>query len=235
MKCVRTARCATEISQMVPKDARICTFECTFCADCVSERLGDRCPNCGGNFAVRPTRPEGTTGRFPHGYGAEDSTRVTPLSNGGCHLTPVMPLPPDPALSGHPARDRRRLSGIQDHRYRPFRGCTRGPEARPHFGIWPAVSALSERRKLDSTGGPRAPKKNRCCGPGSGTSLKPTPRYRYRRMTTILRREEGWSDLIKLSSAGAAHPGPTHATGSGRLGAAGRYVRPRSRYARLPR
>jgi hypothetical protein len=46
---------------------------------------------------------------------------------------------------------------------------------------------------------------------------------------------EGWSDLIKLASAGAAHLCPTHAAGSGRPGAAGRYVRPRSRYARLPR
>jgi hypothetical protein len=38
-------------------DARICTFECTFCADCVETRLGGVCPNCGGNFAVRPIRP----------------------------------------------------------------------------------------------------------------------------------------------------------------------------------
>jgi hypothetical protein len=32
-------------------DAMICTFECTFCRDCVDTRLGGRCPNCGGNFA----------------------------------------------------------------------------------------------------------------------------------------------------------------------------------------
>ena len=37
--------------------ARICTYECTFCADCVDNRLGGRCPNCGGNFAPRPIRP----------------------------------------------------------------------------------------------------------------------------------------------------------------------------------
>jgi hypothetical protein len=37
--------------------ARICTYECTFCADCVENRLGGRCPNCGGNFAPRPIRP----------------------------------------------------------------------------------------------------------------------------------------------------------------------------------
>jgi hypothetical protein len=38
-------------------DARICTFECTFCADCVTNVLRDVCPNCGGGFAPRPIRP----------------------------------------------------------------------------------------------------------------------------------------------------------------------------------
>ncbi len=38
-------------------DARICTYECTFCADCVDRCLGGRCPNCGGNFVPRPIRP----------------------------------------------------------------------------------------------------------------------------------------------------------------------------------
>jgi hypothetical protein len=37
--------------------ARICTYECTFCADCVDGRLGGVCPNCGGNFVPRPIRP----------------------------------------------------------------------------------------------------------------------------------------------------------------------------------
>src|SRR5690242_21376646 len=38
-------------------DARICTFECTFCAACVEQRLANVCPNCGGGFAPRPIRP----------------------------------------------------------------------------------------------------------------------------------------------------------------------------------
>ena len=38
-------------------DARICSFECTFCADCVETRLHNVCPNCGGGFAPRPIRP----------------------------------------------------------------------------------------------------------------------------------------------------------------------------------
>jgi hypothetical protein len=37
--------------------ARICTYECTFCADCADGPLGGACPNCGGNFAPRPIRP----------------------------------------------------------------------------------------------------------------------------------------------------------------------------------
>ena len=38
-------------------DARICTYECTFCADCVETVLLNVCPNCGGGFAPRPIRP----------------------------------------------------------------------------------------------------------------------------------------------------------------------------------
>jgi hypothetical protein len=37
--------------------ARICSFECTFCADCVENLLSSICPNCGGNFQIRPIRP----------------------------------------------------------------------------------------------------------------------------------------------------------------------------------
>ena len=38
-------------------DARICSYECTFCADCVDTILLNVCPNCGGGFAPRPIRP----------------------------------------------------------------------------------------------------------------------------------------------------------------------------------
>jgi hypothetical protein len=36
--------------------AMICTFECTFCTDCVEHRLKRVCPNCGGGFQPRPVR-----------------------------------------------------------------------------------------------------------------------------------------------------------------------------------
>jgi hypothetical protein len=38
-------------------DARICSFECTFCADCVERHLSNVCPNCGGGLFPRPIRP----------------------------------------------------------------------------------------------------------------------------------------------------------------------------------
>ena len=46
-------------------DARICTFECTFCADCVEGRLGGVCPNCTGAFTARPIRPAAALARHP--------------------------------------------------------------------------------------------------------------------------------------------------------------------------
>ena len=38
-------------------NAMICTYECTFCANCVNNVLSNVCPNCGGGFVPRPIRP----------------------------------------------------------------------------------------------------------------------------------------------------------------------------------
>jgi hypothetical protein len=38
-------------------EARICSYECTFCANCADTKLANVCPNCGGGFAPRPIRP----------------------------------------------------------------------------------------------------------------------------------------------------------------------------------
>ena len=46
-------------------DAMICTFECTFCQDCVEARLAGRCPNCGGAFQRRPVRPANLLEKYP--------------------------------------------------------------------------------------------------------------------------------------------------------------------------
>jgi uncharacterized protein len=40
-------------------DARICSYECTFCPECADGPLGNVCPNCGGGFVPRPIRPSG--------------------------------------------------------------------------------------------------------------------------------------------------------------------------------
>jgi hypothetical protein len=46
-------------------EAVICTFECTFCADCAEERLRGVCPNCGGGFQPRPVRPARLLAKYP--------------------------------------------------------------------------------------------------------------------------------------------------------------------------
>ena len=49
-------------------DARICTFECTWCSDCIDgdeSPLRGTCPNCGGNVVPRPIRPAGLLGSAP--------------------------------------------------------------------------------------------------------------------------------------------------------------------------
>ncbi|MBT8099311.1 MAG: DUF1272 domain-containing protein [Gammaproteobacteria bacterium] len=46
-------------------EALICTFECTFCADCVADRFNGVCPNCGGNFTARPIRPVALLDEYP--------------------------------------------------------------------------------------------------------------------------------------------------------------------------
>ena len=52
--------------------ARICSFECTFCASCSEQKLGGLCPNCGGELMVRPRRPVNKLGNNP-----ASKTRVT--------------------------------------------------------------------------------------------------------------------------------------------------------------
>src|SRR5690242_3821564 len=60
-------------------DARICSFECTFCAHCVETALHNVCPNCGGGFMSRPIRP-----RTEHRSGVSLATR--PASTERVHL-----------------------------------------------------------------------------------------------------------------------------------------------------
>lgn len=47
------------------QDAFICTFECTFCSECVKGSLNGVCPNCFGNLVSRPIRPELALKNYP--------------------------------------------------------------------------------------------------------------------------------------------------------------------------
>ena len=46
-------------------EARICSFECTFCAACADGRLKGVCPNCGGELVARPRRPDAKLAKYP--------------------------------------------------------------------------------------------------------------------------------------------------------------------------
>ena len=61
-------------------EARICSFECTFCASCAEAVLGGQCPNCGGELLARPRRPASKLAKNP-----PSSTRV--FNPGGCKKT----------------------------------------------------------------------------------------------------------------------------------------------------
>jgi len=63
------------------RDARICSFECTFCASCAEGVLANVCPNCGGGFAPRPVRParDWKDGNFLGQYPASAKPRHRPV------------------------------------------------------------------------------------------------------------------------------------------------------------
>ena len=62
-------------------DARICSFECTFCAACVDGVLSGICPNCGGGFVPRPIRPaqDRKGGNFLGTYPASTTVKHRPV------------------------------------------------------------------------------------------------------------------------------------------------------------
>jgi uncharacterized protein len=46
-------------------EAMVCSFECTFCAECVGSVLHNVCPNCGGGLEKRPVRPKAKLLKYP--------------------------------------------------------------------------------------------------------------------------------------------------------------------------
>jgi len=64
-------------------EARICSFECTFCATCVDQVLDNVCPNCGGGFAPRPIRPARNwrNGNYLGAFPARSSAKHKPVDS----------------------------------------------------------------------------------------------------------------------------------------------------------
>jgi hypothetical protein len=62
-------------------EARICTFECTFCRACVEHILVNVCPNCGGGFGPRPIRPkhDWKDGNYLGAYPASTKVKHRPV------------------------------------------------------------------------------------------------------------------------------------------------------------
>jgi uncharacterized protein len=80
-------------------EARICSFECTFCAHCVDTLLGNVCPNCGGGFTPRPVRPahdwkgDNCLARYPAGTHVRH--RPVDAALHAVFSAPIKGLPPE--------------------------------------------------------------------------------------------------------------------------------------------
>jgi hypothetical protein len=81
------------------REARICSYECTFCAACVDTVLANVCPNCGGGFVPRPIRPSQNwkdgnfLGKDPAGTRIKHRP-VDPEAHAK-FAAPIMNIPPD--------------------------------------------------------------------------------------------------------------------------------------------
>ena len=68
-------------------EARICSFECTFCVACAEKTLDGKCPNCGGELVSRPRRPASKLAKYP-----ASAERV--FKPQGCVNAPLSNSPP---------------------------------------------------------------------------------------------------------------------------------------------
>lgn len=80
-------------------EAMICSFECTFCRDCVEHVLSNACPNCGGGFCPRPIRParDWKGGNFLGRHPAGTASRHRPVDTAAqaMLLAAIAGLPPE--------------------------------------------------------------------------------------------------------------------------------------------
>jgi hypothetical protein len=58
-------------------EARMCSFECTYCKTCTETVLRGLCPNCSGELVRRPVRPAAALAKYP-----ASTERV--VKKGGC-------------------------------------------------------------------------------------------------------------------------------------------------------
>lgn len=74
-------------------EARICTYECTFCPTCVDRVLDNVCPNCGGRFVPRPIRPSRnwTGDNFLGTNPASTKIKHRPVSRSSCEVRGFYP------------------------------------------------------------------------------------------------------------------------------------------------
>lgn len=83
------------------QDARICSYECTYCADCVETVLHNVCPTCGGGFAVRPIRPRAAfredlkLGLSHHPASTERRHSKFDRTDIEAHVARIRDIPPD--------------------------------------------------------------------------------------------------------------------------------------------
>lgn len=61
-------------------EAMICSFECTFCRNCVEQRLHLVCPNCGGGFMPRPMRPANLLKKYPASTGRTHNPKCSEVA-----------------------------------------------------------------------------------------------------------------------------------------------------------
>jgi uncharacterized protein len=80
-------------------EAWICSFECTFCGDCVERVLSNVCPNCGGGFMPRPVRPArdlkggNYLGKYP--AAANEKHRPVDAEAHARFAAPIKGIPPE--------------------------------------------------------------------------------------------------------------------------------------------
>ena len=65
LKLKPTCECCDTDLPTDSTEARMCSFECTFCSRCAEEKFDDMCPNCGGQLVVSPTCPDDYLKEYP--------------------------------------------------------------------------------------------------------------------------------------------------------------------------